>query len=415
MSVSISPINGSISAPDIGLSKSERFAAALFFVALAPSFFISSNLISAASAIVLFPIALALHVFGKTRRSPWGMPFGIVCLVLITLFSSAWSYTPRTTFELALRGTLPMVNIFLIVGVMSPQLAWRVFIRVLGLSIMGSLVAVAILPSAVHSSADSLIAGSWRGLFYHKNGAGPVAAIAVLIFLESYRRRRRFRDVFLLLCSVVFLVGTQSKTSMILVVFGVWVFLLVRGWYARGYFQLFAGFAFLFAVFLAIVLISFPEVQAALFDNPYNFTGRVGIWKTALAISESKPYFGYGFRSVFGSDDFSLIGFGYTPFAAIAPHPHNAYIQALLGIGLVGMLIAIWALVIQPLSTAIKIRGDAVPSYIAICVTIIAFSALRGVFESNVMQFGRPGWIVWPVCYAILLAYKNQTPLRQND
>ena len=386
----------------------------LVLLSLIPSFFIVSNSLSQLVSMAVFPCAVLAHLFSRQPRSVLGIPIWIVAAITISLLSYLWSFTPQMTFDNALRGTLPTINIMLLVGALPYQRAWFLFKATLGTSIVMSLIAVAGWPSAVHGTDDILVTGSWRGLYTHKNGAGPVGAVASLIFIDIWRRKGGKINLALAVCSMIFLLGTQSKTSILLTGVSFIVLLLIRRWLAGG-----AGRALVtlmvlgIAIFAGILLLD-DEVRGWLFDDPYNFTGRVGIWQTALAIWVEQPWFGYGFRSVFGAEDGSLIGVAATPFSAIAPHPHNSYIQAMVGTGVVGLVFIVAGFVITPIIVALRLKGSTVPPSVSLCIAIIIFSIMRALFESLVLQYARPGWMVWPICIALLISYSNQNSVTKK-
>lgn len=381
---------------------------AMIFLALIPSFFVGSNSLSLLMSLALFPCVVSTYFFSRSADYTKALPFWIAAVVVISLASAVWSLTPRSTLVNAIRGTLPMVNIMLLIGLLPFERVWQLVKGIIGLSIVGSLIAVAILPSAVHGASDSLIAGSWRGLYHHKNGAGPAGAVAVLIFVDSWRRQRGILNLILAVSAVVFLIGTQSKTSIILTGFSFFVLYFLRRWYRGGVGRMLVAVICLFTLCAVGILLVDENIRILLFDNPYNFTGRVGIWKTALSIWWEQPWLGYGFRSVFGSENYSILGAAVTPFAAIAPHPHNSYIQALVGTGIVGLGLVLIAFVISPIVKALRLKGTDIPPEISLCLTIIVFSIARALFESLVLQYARPGWIIWPICIALILNYSNQ-------
>ena len=68
-------------------------------------------------------------------------------------------------------------------------------------------------PSTLPNSAEPEHAGLWRGLFAHKNLAGPVMACFSFAGLYLMRRGWRFRGLFLLVAAMIFMANTGSKTT----------------------------------------------------------------------------------------------------------------------------------------------------------------------------------------------------------
>ena len=385
----------------------------LFVIALIPTLFIGSNSLSYAFSLVLLPVSVFVHITSDVPRKWYGIPVWISLAMAICIASAFWSYTPLATLHLALRGTLPAIILILLIGSMPSQRAWSLFKRCMAVSIVASLIAVLFWDHAVHSIYDPLIAGSWRGLYNHKNEAGAVGAVATIIFTDAWLRTKSKLDLCIAIASIVFLWGTQSRTALLLTVIAYMALLFIRRWYAGGYGRAVVGFYAILGASVIALALSDAEIQYWLFNDPYNFTGRVGIWRTALSVWSDRPWLGFGFRSIFGDNSPNLIGDAVTPFAAIAPHPHSSYLQTMIGTGLIGLVFMSVGLVVVPVVKTIGITKTIDPEPVPLCFAIIVFSSLRSVFESPAFQFARPSWIFWSISVAILYAFMNQQRISQ--
>ncbi|OUD10459.1 hypothetical protein BVC71_02880 [Marivivens niveibacter] len=398
---------------EIRTDGSKKGVEILFVIALIPTLFIGSNSLSYVFSLLLLPISVLVHVTSDVPRKWYGIPIWIGLAMAICIASSYWSFTPLVTLHLALRGTLPAFILILLIGSMPSHRAWTLFKRCLAVSIVASLIAVLLWDHAVHSIYDPLIAGSWRGLYNHKNEAGAVGAVATIIFTDAWLRRKSKLNFTIAIASIVFLWGTQSRTALLLTVIAYMALLFIRRWYAGGYGRAVVGFYSILGTSVIAMALSNAEIQYWLFNDPYNFTGRVGIWRTAISVWSERPWLGFGFRSIFGDDSPNLIGDAVTPFAAIAPHPHSSYLQTMIGTGLIGLFLMALGLVVLPVAKTISIGSTLNPEPVPLCFAIIVFSTLRSVFESPAFQFARPSWIFWSISVAILYAFLNQRRISQ--
>jgi O-antigen ligase len=224
---------------------------------------------------------------------------------------------------------------------------------VIGLCFIG----LVVYPSAAtHTSGDMLEpehAGAWRGLFDHKNIAGAMMGIFVMIGLFVARTRSRTAGYALALAAFLFLLFTKSKTTIALT-----PFVLLWAMFAHRLENIWLRA--LVCLGPLSVLLTFtvgsvlaPEIKATLeaMSPGQTFTGRTEIWKFAFDWVAKSPIFGFGFEGFWGSDQIKFAE--PTDFdSGIANgmvHGHNSYVDLVVNLGIPGLFIAGYVLLWRPL------------------------------------------------------------------
>ncbi|AOO79978.1 O-antigen ligase family protein [Bosea vaviloviae] len=208
---------------------------------------------------------------------------------------------------------------------------------------------------AVHSAGDALEpehAGAWRGLFDHKNIAGAMMVVFVLIgiFVTTTSPRLGWALAGL---ATVFLFFTGSKTSMGLGPFVVLVGLAcarIRSLWLRALLAL-GPLALLLTATIGSVLFKSIDTALQALSPGQTFTGRTEIWKFALDRLWNRPILGYGFEGFWRSDYvmFADIGEGETGIAQGMVHGHSGYVDLAIGLGVPGLMLGLIVLILLPL------------------------------------------------------------------
>ena len=258
--------------------------------------------------------------------------------VLLAFASKYWSIDPevtqRRTLALAIASGFA---VYLGAAFRSPHLPRLLMHTGLVLAV-GSLLMVFLNPTIGVHQADN--AGLWRGLWYEKNQMGMImvaSAIAAAACLASPDRRRLLPGLTLLF-SVVLVLATQSKTSLLCLLIGLG---LVGGFCAMRK----GGPAFaVVAIWMAVVgagvlaelwLTDSAEVLRALGKDP-SLTGRTDIWEAVMRRLSERPMTGYGYAAFWGKDsvpaDMIRAETGW-----IVPSAHHGWLDLLVQIGWPGM------------------------------------------------------------------------------
>lgn len=200
--------------------------------------------------------------------------------------------------------------------------------------------------------------GNWIGIYFNRNSLGPVALVALvtslqLLFVAS-RRSRQYRVVvvsvlsLLVALDITVLIRTGSVTPWLalggsVLAALVWVGLIAThsklGTDGRYGIHL-SYWAFLSASTLAVWLIfRYQDFLGQLVGSPDIFSGRSAFWNFSWTGFLERPWIGWGWRAAWFTPEFlkremywSTVGSNWS---------HNAYLEVLLGGGVIGLTLFI--------------------------------------------------------------------------
>ena len=353
-------------------------------------------------------IVWSLFVVGRARNLSllegiFYTAAGLFCI--IGLISISWSIAPglsaARTIGLALLITAGMASS---VSNWTDLSRIRSDLKVLGLIsvVVGAtnLVAMLVSDSSLLYSADR-----FRGVLQNPNTTGVIVAFALPIVLGMMYMDRARRYVwtaggFILLLS---LGHSQSRGGIVAALFGcVAVLILIPSRTARRYLMIAAGVA----IAVLIVVILLPDVLpgslqelAARFrgeGKAQGGSGRLAAWSLATEIWVQRPWLGWGFGTV-------ELSFGVRSVEIqqvfVGLHPHNAFLETLLDIGVLG-LSALSAALLAAIRAMKNARRDPVVATLTGCV---ASGATLMFVESGLTSAGSIlGMFFWLLAAALV-------------
>lgn len=264
-------------------------------------------------------------------------------------------------------------------------------------------VGLVIFPNEAKHTADSFEpehAGLWRGVFSHKNIAGPVMACFSFCGLYLMRRGRLALGALVFAAAMTFMLNTGSKTTAGLVPVAMIVVavpaLYGLRWVTAALFWLaIAGTAL---ATLGIVYLEPLRVLAAEYAPDLTYTGRTTLWEFAGEMIVQRPWTGYGYESFWSTPFMETMD---QPFdrawdiRAIV-HGHNGYVDIALIMGLPALAVAVWAFLVAPVVDFLRIKplrenvllGD-------LFMMILLFTALNAFLESFFFRRADPVWLLF--------------------
>lgn len=252
---------------------------------------------------------------------------------------------------------------------------------------------------AIHSAAsvESQHAGFWRGLFAHKNVAGPVMACFSFTGLYLWRRGWNWSGMALFFGALVFMANTGSKTTVGLVPLTV---ILIMG---PGLIGMRAMIPTLFTIAVAgtllgtlgIVYIEPLKDFAAEWFPGLTYTGRTYLWSFAGELFARKPWTGYGYESLWGPYVQSLeLPFDNEWDIRGSVHGHNGYLDLALMMGIPGLLAALIAFVVAPLRDFMRVPMLRENILLAdLFIMLLLFTSLNACLESFFFRRVDPVWV----------------------
>ena len=330
--------------------------------------------------------------------------FGASWLLLLSLlmFGVMNAAEPAAAFRAAFFTLMAMATMLAVLVIPRDADAFSTVLAVAGLTVIGvSYFGLVALPgTAIHTtaSAEPQHAGLWRGLFPHKNVAGPVMACFSFAGFYLLRRGWRWTGLVMLVAAMVFMANTGSKTTAGLVPLAIGIVIL------PGLIGMRPLTVILFAVAvvgtgvatLGMVFID-PVGDLILSYIPdLTYTGRTTLWEFAGEMIAKRPWTGYGFDSFWGS---KMLLATDKPFDSAwdirtIVHGHDGYLDIALTLGLPAMIVAVLALLVAPARDYLHVPRLKENIYLAdLFMMIVLFTALNAFLESFFFRRADPVWL----------------------
>ena len=254
--------------------------------------------------------------------------------------------------------------------------------------------------NAIHQATDFLEpehAGSWRGVFPHKNQAGGMMVVFFFVGLFVARVRSRGLGALIAVASLVFLAFTGSKTPI-----GLFPATMIIAAIVANARRPIVGVmvAVLISAALNLLTVGSAYIEPIhqfldLMMSDASFTGRTDIWKFALEHLPARPITGYGFGAFWGTDQIVFGPNESMNWATAATDAHNGYLNIAITTGLPGLLlVGIWVAVL-PILDYYRHRDDAGSSAMAtLFLRIVLFGIYTSSFEGSLFQQAGEFWFV---------------------
>ncbi|MEM1376786.1 MAG: O-antigen ligase [Pseudomonadota bacterium] len=347
--------------------------------------------------LIALVVCVPPRVASRLISLPWLMLFGWV--IFSGLFVSAIG-------DVAMRGALFSVIVALmaalIVVCLPSERALLTALAVAASIILGlSYAGLVLLPDgAVHTAfeAEPQHSGLWRGVFVHKNVAGP--AMALVMFSGIYVARRYSLTLGLMIAfsALLFVFQTGSKTSLALAPLVLGMVLVPIAFGFRFLVPIIAVISIVMAHALTLGTIYFDAFDGIVrtISPDTTFTGRTEIWTFANKYLFEKPITGFGYAG-FWTTDYVLnaeqpFDRSWDPRGII--HGHNGYLDALLIFGVPGLVLITWVTIFSPAyQYAFAVRTAANDAANDFFYMIAVFAALNSSLESFFFNRADPVWL----------------------
>ena len=225
----------------------------------------------------------------------------------------------------------------------------------------------------------------------HANVQGDYCAIIVLaaVCLAGGAAGRRWPLIALGAAGAGLLLLTRSRTAVAALAIA-----LLAIWWRRGSFErnrlVLCALAGVACVVALMVALSGSDLQQTLSDilllgrqeEAGTLTGRVPIWTTLLPYVAQHPWIGHGYSGFWTPETFCNVAEGCEIAVAQA---HSAFVETLLGVGLIGalpLLLAV-ALAVRRAASRYGQTNDAGDCFV---LGLIVFGVVNGALESGFVQ-----------------------------
>ncbi|MCO5070861.1 MAG: O-antigen ligase family protein [Rhizobiaceae bacterium] len=333
--------------------------------------------------------------------SPWWLAM-LGCFA----FSITHALDPSATARAGLFTLIGLVTVVAILSLPRDADAFSTVLGVSGAAVVGlSYIGLVLLPgAAMHNAAEveSEFAGLWRGVFAHKNIAGPVMAGFSFVGIYLFRRGWKLRGLALLAAAMFFMANTGSKTTAGLVPLSILI-VMVPGLLGMRGLTVFLVAAIMIGTALATVGMVFIEpvkhLMLSLFPD-LTYTGRTSIWEFAGEMIARRPWTGYGFDSFWGKISLATTDHPIDRAWDVrrSVHGHDGYIDIALSMGLPALGVAIITFLIVPMRDYLRIplKKENVLLGDFFMMTFM-FTALNAFLESFFFRRVDPVWLFFVI------------------
>lgn len=308
-----------------------------------------SNPLRLGLATLLYLIAglLALRSIGGTVRTLQRNPL-IVALLLLPLVSVLWSVAPDLTFRRAAACALTIVFCIYLAGRLSPEDLLKRLMFVLLLGGVASIFYSVFVPYGMHYDAGN--AGSWKGVYGHKNDLGRVSAIALIIsyFVRPTNQAERLYRFLTIGIFLFLLAMSQSRTNWLIMTAMAGFVPLLSLFRNRGFtlpLRVLLVLSFGIAC-VALVVAGFGDLLAAV-GRDETFSGRQSLWEGVITVvSDRYPILGAGYGAFFSElGGVRELYYLVASWGSIPDHAHNGYLNVWADLGAVGLITLVLFLV----------------------------------------------------------------------
>jgi exopolysaccharide production protein ExoQ len=316
-------------------------------------------------------------------------------LIGIACASVIWSFIPKLTpnRSIALAGSTLFG--FYIAARYSIRDQLKLLSWSFAVIIILSLLMVMIIPS-YGTMAYGVHAGSWRGIYTHKNWLGRVMNISGIVFLIMAMNNKRQQWVYWLGlgCSFGLLLLSKSSSSIIncVTIFSIIPIYSIFRWRYLIMLPIIASVAMIGSSFL----FWFNENSTTLLGSigkDATLTGRTDMWPHIIDMIAKQPWLGYGYNGFWNDWDSP----GATVWYAAkwtAPNAHNGVLDLLLQLGLLGTIIFAIGFGITLIRGVIWLRFD--KSWLSFWpILYLTYLILSNVSESFLLNFNDLFWVLY--------------------
>ena len=361
----------------------------------------------------------------------------IVLLIGLALVSIFWSDAPTFTLRrsVALAGTT-LFGIYLATYYSLKQ-QLQLLSCTFGIAILLSFIYALMFPEYGVMGGTTL-AGTWRGIYSHKNTLGSVMVLSASVFmLLAVEVKKRF----LLWCgfsfSLVLLILSTSKSalaSIIIILAALVLYWVLQKRYATAISCAIAvtivSVCFLLQVsaniYLPVVVnsaisdlqnsdqnkMSFPSenLRTVTGENLTTFTGRTKLWPRVLDQIKERPLLGYGYNGFWTvTEEATQIRKSVGEFAK---HSHNGFLDIWIDLGLVGMILFLTGFIMTLFRTLVwlRLKKTSIDLWPLLYLGILVLINLVG---SNLLEQNKIFWVLY-VAVVFSTLVRPQLHLRQK-
>ncbi|HTT82243.1 MAG TPA: O-antigen ligase family protein [Rhizomicrobium sp.] len=321
------------------------------------------------------------------------------------VLSAGWAAAPDVVFRRAVLEIIIVMSAMMSVKMLGVERSLALLRSVLGVVLIINWISIPLVHNAIHlpGETDPVLVGDWRGLYFHKNIAGSVSAITAILFFFQALKMRPLLNMAFCAGAIGFTIMTVSKSSIGLLPVGIAAGCAYRFAWRRGIDRAILSCVLLLSGLIAgLVLVSYAHLISHALQDPTELTGRTAIWQGEFAFIRDHFMLGGGFGSFADTGAASLLhNYVADTWVQNISHGHNAYLQLLVTIGVIGFGLAMLAFVVQPAGAFWRFDVTSIEPR-SVLLAIFLFMVLHNFLESDFLEGDDPAWVAFLLMLAML-------------
>jgi exopolysaccharide production protein ExoQ len=326
----------------------------------------------------------------------------MAALTLVIFLSIAWSLHP----DITLRRDINYLSTVLTACYLAARFDIDEIMEILswgiGIAAIFSFIFVATFPiDAIHQSSSwqltegDDIAGSWKGVFAHKNGLGHTMALGIIVelyILITGNTRRLWHGLLLIAC-LLLVIFSRSSTALVLTCYyflgGV---LLIITQHAKQYFSIALTILIVTVSTFLVIYWADPDLVWAMLGRDPTLTGRTVLWTLVLNLIWEHPLLGWGYGAMWLPNDPVTLAISEAVGWQV-PQAHNALLEVMLEMGIVG-LILVFIFIGNSLWRSGRLIAAGKSRFGMITFLLFLGAAITGSTEANLVQNQAIEWVM---------------------
>ena len=355
--------------------------------------------------LLTFAVLLTTAAMKHGVRAANAVPVIFAVLLAWCAITAIWATEPSVSFRRAILEAIVVLSALLGVDAVGPERALKLFAYVLMAILVLNWISIPLIAQAVHQPDDiePAIIGDWRGVFFHKNIAGAVCAISIMVFLYYAITEKKWLLYGAFTAAAFgFLIMTRSKSSLGLLPIALFSAAIYRAAWRRDIDRVIVSvMTVLLVIGVATLIFVNYDYLARLLSDPEQFTGRAAIWQGEIAFIRDHPLAGSGFGTFADTGTVSPIHDYVGGWVNQAAQGHNGYLELAVTTGMIGFALGMIALVLAPMSLFWP-RGDMEPWLKSMLFGFFVFFVAHNFMESDFLASDGVVWTAYLVMFGIL-------------
>lgn len=371
----------------------------------------AGNLGRQAGYLLVFLLAVAAM---RPLRHPERLlvvPWPLVVALGWCWLSLVWAIDPGVGVRRLILTTIVLWSVFALVRQIGYDRALLMVRGALILVLIANFATSLLFPAVgIHQVAEADgLAGDWRGMMAHKNIAGLVCALTIILFAFDRRKLPLWAMGAGILGAGVFLILSNSKTSI-----GLIAVALALGFGVAALNRRFASVLRLSRPLRTGIVIVLLAGLTALFhlgvqsdamleyiSDPSNLTGRTSIWVPLVRYYLGNPLLGAGYGSFWNINAVSPIKDDQQGWLLTVSQGHNGFLDLMITIGLPGLMLVIAATLLWPVGRLLLRPGIRFAAC-ALIASIVLFCIAHNGTESSLFDRDTIGQVFLMLALALL-------------